>query len=77
MWNLKYGTNDPIHKTETDHRHGQQTCDCLGGRGRVKDGQGVWGWKMQTITFRMDKQTGLLYNTGDHVLPLRLKSDGR
>ena len=22
MWNLKYGTDDPIYKTETDHRHG-------------------------------------------------------
>ena len=20
------------------------------------DGQGVWGWQMKTITFRMDKQ---------------------
>ena len=36
MWNLKYGTYlpeisiylkyDPTCKTETDHRHGEQTC---------------------------------------------------
>ena len=33
MWNLKYGTNEPIYKTET-HRHGEQTCVCQGvGRG--------------------------------------------
>ena len=25
MWNLKYGTNDPIYKTEMDHGHGEQT----------------------------------------------------
>ena len=23
-----------------------------------RDGQGVWGWEMQTIKFRMDKQQG-------------------
>lgn len=23
-----------------------------------EDGVGVWGWQMQTITFRMDKQQG-------------------
>ena len=28
------------------------------GRGRVWDGLGVWGWWMQTITFRMDKKQG-------------------
>ena len=26
MWNLKYGINDPIHKTKTGHRHGKQIC---------------------------------------------------
>ena len=26
MWNLKYGANDPICKTETDRGHGEQTC---------------------------------------------------
>ena len=27
---FKYGTNDPIDKTETDHRHGQQPWGCQG-----------------------------------------------
>ena len=30
MCNLKYGTNDPTHKTESDHRRGEQTCGCQG-----------------------------------------------
>ena len=35
MWNLKYGTNEPIHKTETANGKGEQTCGCqLGGRRR-------------------------------------------
>ena len=29
-----------------------------GGGAREQDGLGVWGWQMQTITFRMDKQQG-------------------
>ena len=40
--NLKYGTNDPIYKT--DHSHGEQTCGCQQGGRRELDGQGVWGW---------------------------------
>jgi len=30
MWNLKYGTNEPICKIETE----SQTCGCQGGEGR-------------------------------------------
>ena len=33
-WNLKYGTNDPIYKTETDHEHREQTCGYQGGGGK-------------------------------------------
>ena len=36
MWNLKYDTNEPIYKTETDS-HREQTCDCQGG-GKVGEG---------------------------------------
>ena len=35
MWNLKYGTDDPIYKAETDYGHGEQTCGCQRGGGRV------------------------------------------
>ena len=43
MWNLKYGTNEPIYKTKQTYRHREQTCGCQGGRGREWDGLGVWG----------------------------------
>ena len=33
MWNLKYGKDDPIHKTETEHCRGEQT----------RGSQGSWG----------------------------------
>ena len=41
-------------KQKQTHRHGEQTCGFQGGK--EWDGQGVWGWQMQTITFRMGKQ---------------------
>ena len=31
MWNVKYGTNEPIYKTETDCRHREQASAYLGG----------------------------------------------
>ena len=46
MWNLKYGTNEPIYKTETDSQR-EQICCCQGEGGRE--------W-MQTLAFRMGKQ---------------------
>ena len=33
----------------------------MGERERERDGLGVWGWPMQTITFRMDKQGPNVY----------------
>ena len=57
MQNLKYGTNEPIYRTETDTQTWR--IDLLPrGRGRVWHGPGVWGQQMQTITFRMDEQRG-------------------
>ena len=59
MWNLKYSTNEPIYKTEIDSQ--TQSTDLWlprGRGGRDRDGLGVWGWQMQNITFRMDKQQG-------------------
>ena len=42
LWNLKYGTDDPIYKTETDHGQGRQTCGLWGGEGREWNGWGIW-----------------------------------
>ena len=64
MWNLKYGTDDPIHKTETDHRHGEQTCGCHGGEGSEWNDRefGVGGCKLW-----MDNGV-LLYSTRNCVI---------
>ena len=45
MWNLKYGTDDPIYRTKTDHRHGEQVCSQ--GEGSEMNGEfGVGGCKL-------------------------------
>ena len=77
---VKYGTNNPIYKTETDHGHGEKTCDCHGGRR-----EGV-GW-MEFEEFEIDRckllhlewiSNGvLLYSTGNNVQSLGLEHDGR
>ena len=43
MWNLKYGTNEPIYKAGADSHHREQTCGFQGEQGREWDGLGVWG----------------------------------
>ena len=45
----------------------EQTCGCQGEGKREWDGLGVWDWQMQTVTFRMDKQWGPVYSTGNHI----------
>ena len=58
MWNLKYGTNKPIYKTERDSLTQRAYFWLPRAKWGGRDGLGVWGWLMQTITFRMDKQQG-------------------
>ena len=47
MWNVKYDKNEHSYERET---HREQTCSCQG------DELGGWGWLMQTIIYRVDKQ---------------------
>ena len=58
MWNLNYGTDDLIYKTEKGHGHGEKTSGCQRVGGREWEGWGVRGWWMQTVTFGTDGQWG-------------------
>ena len=53
-------------KQKQTHRHREQTYGCQGGWGKERHRLGVWGWYMQTVTFRMGKQQVLLYGTGNY-----------
>ena len=57
MWDLKYSTNDPIYKMESDSQIKRIDLWLPRERGRGWNGLGV-GQEMQTITFRMDEQRG-------------------
>jgi len=74
LWNLKYGTNDPIYKTETDHRQGDQACDSQGGwweavgrTGRLGFGDincHIWnGWAMGSYCAAQGTVYGSLFCT--------------
>ena len=43
-------------KKKQTHRPQRTDLWLQSGSGREWDGQGIWGWQVQTITFRMDKQ---------------------
>ena len=66
--------NIPTVQKQT-HRHQERTC-CQGGGERVGR---TWnlGQQMQTITFKMDKQWGLLYSTGNYIQSLVIEHYGR
>ena len=44
MGTLKYGTNEPIYKTEKDTQTQRTDVWLPRGKGREQDGLGVWGW---------------------------------
>ena len=45
---------NPIYKTEIDQSQGEQICSSQEEPGREWDGQGGWGFWMQTVTFGME-----------------------
>ena len=57
MCNLKYDTNEPIYKIQTDSQTHRIDLWLPTGRawGRNEHG-GVWDYQMQAITYRIDKQ---------------------
>ena len=56
MQNLKYGTSESIYKTNRLRDIKNRLVVAKGEEKREWDGLGVWGWSMQTITCRLDKQ---------------------
>ena len=77
MWNLKYGTNEPVYKTETDLRHREQTCGCHW-RWKGSEMVGVFGvGRCKLLHLEWISNGVLQYSTGNHVQSLGLEHDGR
>ena len=43
LWTLKYGTDEPVYRTDTDAGTRRAVSWLSRGRGREWDGPGVWG----------------------------------
>ena len=43
VWNRKYGTDEPVYRTETDSQTWRTDMWLPRGRAREWDGWGVWG----------------------------------
>ena len=74
MWNLKYGTDEPIYRTETDSQTWTSYLWFLRGEEEGVGWTGSSGW-MQTVAFRMGNDV-LLYSTGNCVQSLVMGHDG-
>ena len=66
MWNLKYGTNEPIYKTETD-RHRGQTYGCQGGGEREWDRLELVVSRCELSHLEWTNNKVLLYSTGNSI----------
>ena len=67
MWNLKYGTEEPIYRPKQTHSHGEHTCGCQRGEGGSgMDGKfGVNSYKLLHSEWIGNEV--LLYSTGNYI----------
>ena len=77
MWNLKYGTKEPIYKQKQPHRHGEQTYSCQGsggGSGMAEEFE-IGGFKRLHLEWTSNEV--LLYSTGNYIQSLGIDHDER
>ena len=75
MWNQKHGTNDPIYKTEIDHRCGEQTY-CYQGAGGISGKEGEFRVdRCQLLHLEWISSGALLYRIGNYVQSLGVEHD--
>ena len=77
MWNLIYGTNEPIYKTETDTENRLVVAKAAGvGGGRGTDWElGVSRWKLLHVEW-VNKKV-LLYSTGNYIQSPGINHNGK
>ena len=76
-WNLKYSTNEPIYKTETDSDKENRLVVAKGvGRGSGMDWEfGVSRCKLLHLEWKSNKV--LLYSTGNYIQSPGIDHDGK
>ena len=78
MWNLKYGINEPIYRTETDSQTWRTDLGVAIGNkgGSGMDWEfGVSSWKLLHLEWISNEV--LLYNTQSYIQSFRIDHDGR
>ena len=75
-WNLKHGTNEPIHKKKQTHRHRKRTCGCQGGGWLRREGLGfeIGRYKLLYIGWI---NSNILYTTGNYIQHSMISHDGK
>ena len=56
MWNLKYGTGEPIQRVKTDSQTQRTDQWFAKGEGKGMEWTGSFGQQIKTLIFRMGKQ---------------------
>ena len=77
MWKLKYGTSDPIYKTETDHGQGEQTCGCHGEEGGSEMHEEFGVGRNKLLHLKWISNEVLPRSTGNYVQSLGVEHNGR
>ena len=80
MWNLKYSTNEPIYKTETDSQTQRTDLWLWRGSGeKERDTQGIRGYYMQTTALHLEQINNqiLLYGTGNYIQSPGINHNGK
>ena len=78
VWNIKHGTNEPIHRKETDSQTSRTDLWILRGEGGSgMDWTGSLGWTDANSCFRMDKQWDPTVQNRNYIQSLGIENDGR
>ena len=75
MFNLTYGTNEPVYKAEIDSQ--TYRTDLRLPRGWGRDGLGVWDQQMQTTIYKTDKQKGPTVQHREYIQYPEIKHNGK
>ena len=77
MWNLKYGTNEPVYKTETDAQTQRTDLWLPRGTGEGVGWTGSLGLVDANYYIQNVSNEAPLYSTGNYTQSLGIDQDGR
>ena len=67
MWNLKYGTDEPIYRIETDAETFRTDCGCQVGGGKSGMDREFGVGRCKLLHLEWIRNEVLLYSTGNYI----------